>query len=100
MEIELRTAKSLDSVAKRTKPVDYFKKCPKCGKSDLIHLNPDVLCSVCDWDSCSWDVSRGVMDNLKEAAREVFKIKPALVMNQSKVEMSVSQNTNQNRRGA
>lgn len=59
----------------RTKPVDHFHKCPACGCKDLIQINPDVLCSECDWDSTAWDVSRGGMDSLFSAANEFgFKV--------------------------
>jgi hypothetical protein len=55
---------------KRVKPVDHFQKCPACGCKELIDVKPDVLCSLCDWDSTAWDVSRGGMDNLHSAAKE------------------------------
>ncbi len=84
MKMELRTIEVVEKTAKRTKPVDYFKKCPKCGDRDLIHLNPDILCSSCDWDSLAWDVSRGAMDDLNQAAKEIFKTKPVLVATQNK----------------
>ncbi len=83
MKLELRTIEVLEKTTKRTMPVDYFKKCPKCGDLDLIHLNPDVLCSSCDWDSLAWDVSRGAMDDLDRAAKEIFMPKPVLVASQS-----------------
>ena len=54
---------------KRIKPVDYFKRCPKCN-CELIVIDPDVLCSTCDWDSTLWDVSRGAMDNMITASKE------------------------------
>ena len=54
----------------RMKPVDHFQKCPACGCKELIDVKPDVLCSVCDWDSAAWDVGRGGMDNLFTAAKE------------------------------
>ncbi len=60
-------------------PVDHFKKCPKCGDSELIKVGPDVLCSLCDWDSLAWDVSRGGMDDLNAATVERFTLKPKLV---------------------
>lgn len=88
MKMELRTIEGIEKTAKRTKPVDYFKKCPKCGDRDLIHLNPDVLCSSCDWDSLAWDVSRGAMDDLDQAAKEIFMPKPVLVASQSKSAVS------------
>lgn len=103
MKAKLRTIKCLSHTKKRTKPIDYFKKCPKCGEQHLIHLNPDVLCSSCDWDSSSWDVSRGAMDDLVKAAEEIFLITPILVVNQNKIEAPKPQlkfNSNKNRRGA
>ena len=54
----------------RIKPVDHFSNCPQCGCKDLLDVNPDVACMKCDWDSTSWDVSRGGMDSLGKAARE------------------------------
>lgn len=84
MKMKLRTIEGLEKTATRTNPVDYFKKCPSCGERDLIHLNPDVLCSSCDWDSLAWDVSRGAMDDLNRAAKEIFKTKPVLIASQRK----------------
>lgn len=84
MKMQLRTIERLDKKAKRIKPVDYFRKCPKCASPDLIHLHPDVLCSSCDWDSLAWDVSQGAMDDLVQAAKEMFIPNPILKANQSK----------------
>ncbi len=84
MKLGLYTTNEQITVKRRTRPVDYFKKCPKCGEVELIHVESDVLCSSCDWDSLAWDVSRGSMDNLQVAAKELFvnsktqdKTKPA-----------------------
>lgn len=52
------------------KPIDHFNKCPACGDKDLIPLDPDVLCSKCDWNSLVWHVSAGGMDDMKSAMRE------------------------------
>ena len=90
MKIELKTQTITESKAKRTKPVDFFKKCPKCGDKDLIHLDPDVLCTSCDWDSLLWDVSRGSMNDLEQAAREIFKTKPMLVATQKQNDIPVA----------
>lgn len=84
MKMSLRTIDVKEKPAKRATPVDHFKKCPKCGNKDLIQLDPDVLCSSCDWDSLAWDVSRGAMDDLEQAAREIFKTKPVLMASQLK----------------
>ena len=54
----------------RCKPVDRFKHCPACGCKHLIRLDPDVVCSQCDWNSAAWDVNQGSMDNLLRAAKE------------------------------
>ena len=59
-----------EPVKRPKKPIDHFKKCPACGDQDLILLNPDVLCSKCSWDSTSWHVSTGAMDNLQVAVNE------------------------------
>lgn len=98
MKMSLRTIKVQESTAKRTKPVDHFKKCPKCGDRDLIQLDPDVLCSSCDWDSLAWDVSRGAMNDLEQAAREIFKIKPVLVTVQKECDATVTSVTKSNGR--
>jgi hypothetical protein len=73
MKVKLKAQFELGKPAIRTKPVDYFKRCPQCGEQELICLDPDVLCSSCDWDSLAWDVSRGAMDDLALAADEFFK---------------------------
>ncbi|MFZ4402496.1 MAG: hypothetical protein ACOYOK_00200 [Pseudobdellovibrionaceae bacterium] len=88
MKVELRTVDIFEKAEKRTKPVDYFKKCPKCGDCDLIHFIPDVLCSSCDWDSLAWDVSRGGMDDLNQAAKETFIPKPTQLRSQCKMLIS------------
>lgn len=75
---------------KRTRPVDHFKKCPKCGDSELIQMGPDVLCSACDWDSLAWDVSRGGMDDLGAAAVEFFTSTSKQVKSVSTKEEQVS----------
>lgn len=72
MKIELLTKTEQITVKRRTRPVDYFKKCPKCGEKELIHVEADLLCTSCDWDSLAWDVSRGAMDDLQSAAKELF----------------------------
>jgi hypothetical protein len=51
-------------------PVDHFKCCPRCGDKELIRVDPDVVCSSCDWDSTAWHVDQGGMDSLRAAARE------------------------------
>lgn len=97
MKLELRTKEGLEKTAKRTKPVDYFKKCPNCGGRNLIHLNPDVLCSSCDWDSLAWDVSRGAMDDLDQAVKEIFMNKPVLVASKKDIAFTdVSETHDQN----
>lgn len=88
MKMSLRTVCGTEKPVKRTTPMDHFKKCPKCGDKNLIAINPDVLCSVCDWDSLSWDVSRGAMNNLEQAAREIFKPKPLLISKQKSAKPS------------
>lgn len=70
MKLQLIKGVAGDRNPSRLKPVDHFKKCPACGGDDLIEVNPDVLCSRCDWASMAWDVSRGGMDSLMVAARE------------------------------
>lgn len=75
---------------KRTRPVDHFKKCPKCGDSELIKMGPDVLCSSCDWDSLAWDVSRGAMDDLGAAAVEFFASTSKQVKSTSSKEEQIS----------
>lgn len=87
MKLSLKTKNDSEKTSKRTKPVDHFKKCPQCGATDLIQINPDVLCSSCDWDSTAWDVSRGAMDNLELAAKEIFKTKPVLISSYKKSEI-------------
>ena len=52
------------------KPIDHFKCCPRCGDKELIPVDPDVVCSRCDWDSTAWHVAQGGMDSLRAAARE------------------------------
>ena len=79
MKMLLQTNNQQTRSKKRTRPVDHFKKCPKCGDSELIKMGPDVLCSSCDWDSLVWDVSRGGMDDLNAASMEYFAPTPKLV---------------------
>ena len=65
------------AIQKQEKPktaMEHFKKCPACAETNLIHSKPEVLCSRCDWTSCSWSVSRGTMDNLFKAAVEEMRI--------------------------
>lgn len=88
MKMNLRTICCTEKPIKRTTPMDHFKKCPNCGDKNLIRLDPDVLCSSCDWDSLAWDVSRGAMNNLEQAAREIFKTGPVLVAKQKTTDRS------------
>lgn len=75
MRLRLQYVPTKERKQKRIRPVNHFSKCPKCGDAELIRLDPDVLCSKCDWDSCLWDVQRGGMNNLEAAAREFFQPK-------------------------
>ncbi len=75
MRIELLTVMTGEEKKKRTKPVDHFKGCPRCGNK-VIAVDRDVICSSCDWDSTAWDVSRGAMDDLGRAAKEFLKYTP------------------------
>ena len=68
MKLQLITAGERNEP--RVKPVNHFQKCPACGCKELINVKPDVLCSTCEWDSTTWDVSRGGMDNLFTASKE------------------------------
>lgn len=72
MEIKLYDLKEQKNTKDRTSPVEYFNQCPRCHERKLIKVFPDVLCSTCDWDSLAWDVSRGAMDNITQAVKEVF----------------------------
>ena len=72
-------------------------KCPNCGGRNLIHLNPEVLCSSCDWDSLALDVSRGAMDDLDQAVKEIFINKPVLVASKKDIAFTdVSETHDQN----
>ena len=69
--MKLALVHGFDQTANRPKtPIDHFKKCPACGDKELIQIDPDVVCSSCNWDSTAWHVSAGGMDDLKAAARE------------------------------
>ena len=54
------------------KPSKTVKRCPACGTEDLIRLNVDVVCRICDWDSTYAYVQAGGMDNIKLAYLEHF----------------------------
>lgn len=89
MKVLLELNNKQTGLKKRTRPVDHFNKCPKCGDSELIQMGPDVLCSSCDWDSLAWDVSRGAMDDLGAAAMEFFASISKLVESTSSKEEQV-----------
>ncbi len=104
MEIQMKQA--TPDKKKRTKPADYFKKCPKCGDKELFHLDPDVVCLSCDWDSTVWDVSRGAMNDLGRAAKEFFAATSKTQLKKVLDTKAKTQNPedknyfNQNRKGA
>ena len=69
--MKLSLIQGCDQPASRPKkPIDHFKCCPRCGDKDLINVNPDIVCSRCDWDSTAWHVAQGGMDDLRGAERE------------------------------
>ena len=100
MEMKLCALEEPKTAKKRTRPVDYFKKCPKCGEKELIKLDPDVLCSSCDWDSLAWDVSRGAMDNITQAAKEAFVFSKPTPEPKKENPPTNSKNNNQTKIGA
>jgi hypothetical protein len=67
----VQTIKAKKPKSKRA--VEHFKCCPMCKDSNLIVVSPEVLCSICPWDSTKWSVSMGRMDNLFYAAIEHSK---------------------------
>ena len=92
MKLRLIASQTTVSKEPRVKPVDHFKKCPACGCKELIEVNPDVLCSRCDWDSTAWDVSRGGVDNLFSAAKEFgFPVMQSITGDQSPKPIEINQ---------
>ena len=63
---------NLKSGERPTNLAKTIKRCPACGTSDLIRLNVDVICGICDWDSTYAYVQAGGMDNLRVAYLEHF----------------------------
>ena len=51
--------------AKTKKPVDAFPRCVGCGNPHLQHVEIDVYCSVCGWNSLAAFVDAGGLDGVE-----------------------------------
>lgn len=61
--------KKKNGIAEKLNALQNIQCCPVCKSSELARVYPDVFCCDCDWDSTSYFVNIGAMNNLLYAAR-------------------------------